>query len=486
LGTYNYEDEGKDFGETVRIDIINEKVRKSEELNPSPEPEDTQDEKDENDGNIEYSSQGSYDGGNEPLGNSIVRLSIIGGVVVFVFIFAVVFLSQSDLIGGVKAENTETNNNDISQGVAQDEGQYAIILNADSNRTVSFYSIKDKTHLSLTVDNATILTDSKGGSINYSELKIGDVVVVSERDDTGNADKIRIPDDVWHKENITGVKVDTSAGTVEYSDVIYTYGDDTFFVEDGNSVYPGDISETDTVTLIGKNNALFVARLEKSHGHLVFKNLDKIENAVIKVDGEVAEIDKANSMLEVVEGGHKIVVSGTNIEDYAIDINIISNDTTVVDLNEADLIKKTDTGVIKLNVNQSDYTVILDGVPYLQSTTEIIAEKGKHKIEIVKPGYEKTGMDVKVEDKAAEVNIKLKELKVSEEKTEVSEGNVSVYSTPGWAKVYIDGEYIGIAPVMKKLSYGEHYIKAELEGYDEFRTHITVNSPDKAITAKFE
>ena len=39
---------------------------------------------------------------------------------------------------------------------------------------------------------------------------------------------------------------------------------------------------------------------------------------------------------------------------------------------------------------------------------------------------------------------------------------------------------------MVKLPYGEHHIRAELEGYDEFKTHVTVDSPDKAITAEFE
>lgn len=483
LGDYNFEDKSKEFGETVRIDTINEEVRKREEQNTSVETEHIRNE------NYNYkqprprgkdTDEDGFGGGN------IIRLSIIGGVVVFVFIFAVMFLSQSGWLSGTKADSTKTNDTDISQGLNENEGVYAIILNADNNRTVRFYSINDKKHLSLTVDSKTILTGANGGSMDYSGLKIGDVVVVTQRDNSGNAGKIFVPEDVWRKENITGVKVDTTLNSVEYDDKIYNYGDDTFFVENGNSVYPGDISQTDIVTLIGKNNMLFVARLEKTHGHLVFKNLDKVENAVIKVDGEVLEVDKDSEMVEIAEGEHKIEVSGTNIEDYETTLVILPNDKTVIDINENDTNQKEDTGFIKLNVSPSGYTVVLDGVPYLQSTTEIYAEKGEHKVEIVKPGYETNAVKVTLADKTVEVNIKLEKLKVPEEKKEVSQGNVSVYSNPGWAKVYIDGEYLGIAPVMVKLSYGEHYIQAELDGYDEFKTHVTVDSPDRAITAEFE
>lgn len=483
LGNYNFEDKSKEFGETVRIDTINEEVRKREEQNSSLETEQISNE------NYNYKQprpKGKDIDEDGFGGSNIIRLSIIGGVVVFVFIFAIMFLSQSGWLSGAKAENTKTNDTDISQGLSENEGVYAIVLNADYNRTVRFYSINDKKHLSLTVDSETILTGTNGGSMDYSRLKIGDVVVVTERDSSGNAGRILVPEDVWRKENITEVKVDTTLNTVEYDGKIYNYGDDTFFVQNGNSVYPGDISQTDMVTLIGKNNMLFVARLEKTHGHLVIKNLDKVENAIIKVDGEVVEVDKDSGMIEIAEGEHKVVVSGTNIEDYETTLVIMPNDKKVIDINENETTQKSETGAIKLNVSPSGYTVVLDGVPYLQSTTEIYAEKGEHKVEIVKPGYETSSVKITLADRTVEVNIRLEKLKVPEEKKEASQGNLSVYSNPGWAKVYIDGEYIGIAPVMAKLSYGEHYIKAELDGYDEFKTHVTVDSPDKAITAEFE
>ncbi|MDD4483571.1 MAG: PEGA domain-containing protein, partial [Methanoregula sp.] len=54
-------------------------------------------------------------------------------------------------------------------------------------------------------------------------------------------------------------------------------------------------------------------------------------------------------------------------------------------------------------------------------------------------------------------------------------GNVSVYSSPLSANVYIDGVYRGIAPVnLTGISTGSHALKLALTGYYDYDTTITV------------
>ena len=54
-------------------------------------------------------------------------------------------------------------------------------------------------------------------------------------------------------------------------------------------------------------------------------------------------------------------------------------------------------------------------------------------------------------------------------------GNVSVYSSPLNANVYIDGVYKGIAPVnLTDISAGSHALKLALTGYYDYDTTITV------------
>ena len=54
-------------------------------------------------------------------------------------------------------------------------------------------------------------------------------------------------------------------------------------------------------------------------------------------------------------------------------------------------------------------------------------------------------------------------------------GNVSVYSLPLNANVYIDGVYKGIAPVnLTDISAGSHALKLALTGYYDYDTTITV------------
>ena len=58
---------------------------------------------------------------------------------------------------------------------------------------------------------------------------------------------------------------------------------------------------------------------------------------------------------------------------------------------------------------------------------------------------------------------------------------------PGWMRVYVDGEYVGVSPVMVKLEYGEHTVRAVDSNNDDNmeEVKVTVDGPDKTVTVEF-
>jgi len=60
-------------------------------------------------------------------------------------------------------------------------------------------------------------------------------------------------------------------------------------------------------------------------------------------------------------------------------------------------------------------------------------------------------------------------------------GYLTIYSTPSYAEVYVDGNYIGTTPIGDyKLSTGEHKIVVKKKGYKEFSKTVTIG-PGKTI-----
>ena len=65
------------------------------------------------------------------------------------------------------------------------------------------------------------------------------------------------------------------------------------------------------------------------------------------------------------------------------------------------------------------------------------------------------------------------------------QGSLTVFTEPGWAKIYVDGNYVGVAPVMVKLDYGKHNIKAKDDSGVVEEKDINIDGPDKTVKIEF-
>jgi len=70
-------------------------------------------------------------------------------------------------------------------------------------------------------------------------------------------------------------------------------------------------------------------------------------------------------------------------------------------------------------------------------------------------------------------------------KTELKKYDITILSLPGKSSVYMDGKYIGLTPMVVKLTEGDHKIRIQHESYSVWKGKIQVNKPDKII-AKLE
>ena len=266
----------------------------------------------------------------------------------------------------------------------------------------------------------------------------------------------------------------------------------------GNEIYPGDVSETDIVSIYGKGQNIISLKVNKYHGYAVLKNSDKINDMQIKVDFEEIEVPES-MVIPLAAGKHTILVSGSNIDDYMSEIDVDDNENIEIDLSEA-----AKSPHIVLNVNVSNYNVFINGQEYPQNTTEVAVESGVYDIRITSEGYRDFTRKVDCSNGSVNIDIKLEKIqneqntsgsiisgeppKNSNEKpVDVKEGNLTIMTDPGWMRVYVDGEYVGVSPVMVKLEYGEHTVRAVDSNNDDNmeEVKVTVDGPDKTVTVEF-
>jgi hypothetical protein len=116
---------------------------------------------------------------------------------------------------------------------------------------------------------------------------------------------------------------------------------------------------------------------------------------------------------------------------------------------------------------------------YPDGSKKIELSQGEYDVRIEREGYDDFIQEIEIEDEelVLKVNFRTGGTVIAGEGELF--GDITIYSEPGWAKVYIDGTYKGVAPIMDKLSYGEHYVKLELDGYDTYGEHIIIDRPEQ-------
>ena len=278
---YHFEDQADDFGATVRLDRLNDKVREETErgatqefhpvkpassLQPSPR------EKVKPSGASGRSSVSMPGQESQPENKNFWKAVILAGVLVFfcIFVGAMVYPGGGPSEATVPEGSANTPVLTDAQRAETSEG-LAVLL-PGNGRTIALYDIDRKEQLQLTVDLETKFQDEQGQVISYTGLAAGDVVAYERKGESDILGSLALAPGVWRLEQVTGAEVDFAAREILLDGKTYHYGEDAYFIFEDKTVSPGDISPLDTVTMMGKGEEVLSLRVEASHGYLYFKN----------------------------------------------------------------------------------------------------------------------------------------------------------------------------------------------------------------------
>lgn len=477
MANFHFEKDNKDLGETRRIDDINRQIQKLDKNKKTDISKD----------NSIKKSDGNKNG---KIFSLSVKTAVVLIIIAFIFIIGIGFLLFSILSEQGQKENNKAVSSLEDEVTSTGEKQitYACITSVNANE-LEFYSISSGNLIKAPFSSTVVITGTNGGRLLKSDLKRGLLVSVDMTND-GKISFIRWPKDAWHINSTTGVKIDSNAKTITVGNETYSYDDNTMFSYMGSDFNSGDLNENDTLTLYGVKGRLYSAIIDHCHGNIVLKNADNIQNLSVFVD--LVRIENIKNMIIPVSAGkHNVVISGTNISDFLCSVDIKDKDNVEIDLSGS-----ADNRRINISSNAKGYIVTVNGNAYAPNTSEIAVKQGIYEVNVSAPGYKGATYTADCRNGDASIDAELeKDETGTSDTTSQSEtpplnqnsmGSVTVNSNPGWARIYADGKYIGVSPVMVSLTYGQHTITAQLDGKDNINQDIQINSPDKTVTMDFE
>ena len=201
--------------------------------------------------------------------------------------------------------------------------------------------------------------------------------------------------------------------------------------------------------------------------------------------------------LLVPEGSYQVNISnkgGGGIKS----VQISRNEETVLDIGDLE-VPEPQTGMVLFSVSPSEAELYVDGAR-VDASTPLSLEYGLHQLIARAQGYHSITQYIRVAQESLAFDLVLEatedgtEEEISSSSTESSSSEpvdtttdyYKVYvDTPVGAEVYLDGNYVGIAPCSFKKTAGTHVIILRKSGYETRSYTVEIDNGEKDISFSF-
>ena len=488
---YHFQENDQDFGLTVRLDDINEKVKQFQKETAEDELGDAnaflnafesekfdmplQEEPEQEEGGdtiqpvpvkpvrkqpepisepeeeeVEYEEEERFGMSKKTMG-LIAVLAVIACIIGFSFV-------RCGFGGGAPAKSTG-------------EASPVLVESMLDAEEAVVYDIIAGERMTIVLTEKTKVIDEQGRDIAYGGLEMGDLVMVKLDTDGKTALSVDYSDVTIQTKEMTGLKADAAKHRLTGEEDSYAYGEKALFLYDEEKISPKELEPCDLLELKMVEDIIWSVEVLEYHGYIEVENAKNIKDGEFKLDEEDAVPLEEGMKVAVRAGQHEVTVTGSNIETRKDTIFVEADEDFIYDLSKA----QEKVGVVIVNANVSDYKLYINGA---LTENPAVLPMGEYDVVILKNGYHEWSQHVKLDKDSLTVNAELNR--------DMQYGTLTVTADTEGAWVYINGEEYGVAPMQVNLPYGSYNVQVAKDGYDTFRQSVTIQSSTASLHATLD
>ena len=390
----------------------------------------------------------------------------------------------------------------VSTVGSYDSADTAVVLSTDlTNKAVSLVNMDTGKQYTLYYDGTTYVKDKYDGPMTISQIKAGDVVDVTFLKGKKKLASIKRSPEAWIFDDLDNYDLAGVNRTASIGSLTYALPDEAVVLSEGRRVEKEEVMAQDVVTISGIDHKIYSVKVDKGHGYLRLKNDQPLLGGWIEVGNSVIRQITEDMLLVVPEGSYQVVLSNNGV-GCVKEITVERNKEVVLDVGDVE-IAEDKTGMILFNVTPETASVNVDGKP-VDISKAVEMRYGIHQVQVEASGYDTLTKYIQVGSEYATISFTLEESrKKNDDKNSVSgntteripwqdtldsinkdsissntlsslsenalgtSNNNKVYiDSPKGVEVYLDGNYIGLAPVRFTKSAGRHEITLRKDGYE--------------------
>ncbi|MCL1988352.1 MAG: PEGA domain-containing protein [Firmicutes bacterium] len=395
----------------------------------------------------------------------IVTMVIGVAVCITLFIVAYQTLVQPNAIVAVPQERPPET--DLTTFVRPEHEQTLAMItgiNLFVPQTVDVHFLESGRSERLSMTETTTVQNRFGSPIGFGELNLGQIVDITFDINTLDLANISISGRAW-EEQLTNFTINLDNATITVGNQVYSYSSRTLILNRNEPFSIALVNPEDLITLVGFQDKVWSLRVDSGNGFVNFINYDRIVGGTVAIGNSIFRPLDDSGAIPVLEGTHRAIIDGQNIDTFPANIVIRQGETLTVDL--ANVVFRL--GNLQVVVtNQSDATILINGSPAVIENTLIELEYGTHILRVEYPGFIPIQQEITITQPFTRMEFEL-------QPDAPAEALILIESFPTAAQIFVNDAFVGNSPLTTTVTFGNNTITARMLGYEDRIIPIVVD-----------
>lgn len=408
----------------------------------------------------------------------------------------------------------------VSTVGSYDSADTAVVLSMDTNnKAVSLVNMDTGKQYTLYYDGTTYVKDKYESPMTISQIKEGDIVDVMFLKGKKRLASIQKSPKAWVYDGISNYDLAGANKTASIGSQTYSLPAGVVVLSDGRRMGTEEVVSQDEVTISGIDHKIYSVKVDKGHGYLRLKNDQPVLGGWIEVGNRVIRQITEDMLLTVPEGSYQVVLDNHGV-GCVKEITVERGKEVLLDVGDVE-IAEDKTGIILFEVTPASAKISVDGKP-VEAGTAVELRYGIHQVVVEASGYDTLTKYIQVGSERAAISFTLEETRKSNSndrtvsgnnaeripwqdtfdsvsRNSISKNDLSTLSqnaltttnnnkvyvdSPKGVEVFLDGNYVGVAPVRFTKSPGRHEITLKKTGYKtkSYTIYLENNSRDETYS----
>lgn len=403
---------------------------------------------------------------------------------------------RQDNVSGREKQETERADTGFSVAGpdAYDSADTAVVVDRDEKEgTITFLNLELGKRYTLEMDGTTRFYDKYGESLSLDQIENGDIVDVGFLKSRKHLTGMRLSSRAWSHNSVERYEINTVRGEVTIGEEVYKLTEGTQYFSQGRPIEEMDLNPTDVLSFQGIDSQVASVCVERGHGYLRLANDENFVGGWIEIGQSMIQRITEDMLLTVPEGSYQVNISH-NGGGGAKSVVINKNEETTLDIGDLK-VPEPQFGMVLFSLNPASAELYIDG-SQVDVSAPVTLEYGLHQLIVRASGYRTITQYIRVGQESAGIDIVLDKAGEEDEEEEsgssqaseedTASGYYKVYvDAPEEAEVYLDGNYVGIAPCGFKKTAGSHVITLRRTGYETRSYTVQVDEEKKDISYSF-